>query len=92
MKTNNHSILNALMFKTLAIAMSLSSDEYGRSYIEDFNDDPLFKIFCEENKYDLESTEKTSNSWGFKYNQELDSYKPIEEPEEVKHYVGFAIG
>ena len=28
----------------------------------------------------------------FKYNQELDSYKPIEEPEEVKHYASFAIG
>ena len=28
----------------------------------------------------------------FKYDQELDSYKPIEEPEEVKHYASFAIG
>ena len=28
----------------------------------------------------------------FKYNQELDSYKPIEEPEEVRHYASFAIG
>lgn len=54
---NNHSMLDALMFKTLAIAMSLSSDEYGRSYIEDFNDDPLFKIFCEENGN--ESSEET---------------------------------
>ena len=59
---NNHSMLDALMFKTLAIAMFLSSDEYGRSYIEDFNDDPLFKIFCEENRNDTESIEETSNS------------------------------
>lgn len=28
----------------------------------------------------------------FKYNQELDSYRPIEEPEEVEHYASFAIG
>lgn len=28
----------------------------------------------------------------FEYNQELDSYRPIEEPEEVKHYASFAIG
>ncbi len=54
---NNHSMLDILMFKTLAIAMSLCSDEYGRSYIEDLNDDPLFKILCEENKN--ESSEET---------------------------------
>ena len=28
----------------------------------------------------------------FKYNEELDSYEPIEEPKEVKHFVSFAIG
>ena len=28
----------------------------------------------------------------FKYNQELNSYKPIEEPRKVKYYASFAIG
>ncbi len=28
----------------------------------------------------------------FKYDNNLNSYRPIREPEELKHYVGFALG
>ena len=30
--------------------------------------------------------------WFFKYNQETEHYDPIQTPEAVKHYAGFALG
>ena len=32
------------------------------------------------------------NRWFFKYNQKINEYEPIDEPEELKHYAGFALG
>ncbi len=32
------------------------------------------------------------NRWFFKYNQEINEYESINEPKELKHYAGFAIG
>ena len=32
------------------------------------------------------------NRWFFKYNQEINEYEFINEPEELKHYAGFALG
>ena len=34
----------------------------------------------------------TFNRWFFKYNCELDEYQAIDEPKEMKHYAGFALG
>ncbi len=34
----------------------------------------------------------TFHRWFFKYNRENDSYEDINEPEELKHYAGFALG
>lgn len=30
--------------------------------------------------------------WFYKYNQEMDMYDRIEEPAELQHYAGFALG
>lgn len=32
------------------------------------------------------------NRWFFKYNQKINEYEPIDEPEELKYYAGFALG
>ena len=32
------------------------------------------------------------NRWFFRYNQFTNEYVPIDEPEELKHYAGFALG
>ena len=34
----------------------------------------------------------TFNHWFFKYNQKLDEYQQINQPEELRHYAGFALG
>ena len=34
----------------------------------------------------------TGNRWFFKYNSTIDEYESIDEPEELKHYAGFALG
>ena len=54
-----------MMTKDLAmffgVVVGLTGGQYMQSFDEMMND-PLFQMYCEENEYDSESIEETSNS------------------------------
>ena len=53
------------MIKDLAMFFGLVAGLMDGQYMQSLDEimnDPIFKMMCEEDKYDIESTEETSNS------------------------------